>query len=65
MLVLTRFIVDETKEPRKRVPRAMILATSLNSVLMIAFAICIVFCIGDEEAVMNSTLPITEVFYSA
>jgi amino acid transporter len=57
--------VDETKEPRKRVPKAMILATSLNAIMMAAFCICLMFCIGDEEAVANSILPITEVLYSA
>jgi amino acid transporter len=57
--------VEETKEPRKRVPKAMILATSMNAIMMVAFCICLMFCIGDEEAVANSILPITEVFYSA
>lgn len=63
MLILS--IVEETKEPRKRVPKAMILATSSNAIMMTAFCICLMFCIGDEEAVANSILPITEVFYSA
>ncbi|KAL6157973.1 hypothetical protein ACJQWK_07949 [Exserohilum turcicum] len=58
-------MIEETKEPRKRVPKAMVLATSLNAVMMIAFCICLMFCIGDEEAVAKSILPITEVFYSA
>jgi len=43
----------------------MVLATSLNAIMMIAFTVCLMFCIGDEEAVANSMLPITEVFYSA
>jgi hypothetical protein len=43
----------------------MVLATSLNAIMMIAFCITLMFCIGDEEAVANSILPITEVFYSA
>ncbi|KAI4952851.1 hypothetical protein J4E86_006387 [Alternaria arbusti] len=58
-------MIEETKEPRKRVPKAMILATSLNAIMMVAFCICLMFCIGDEEAVAKSILPITEVFYSA
>jgi hypothetical protein len=33
--------------------------------MMVAFCITLMFCIGDEEAVANSILPITEVFYSA
>ena len=57
--------VEETKEPRKRVPKAMVLATFLNAIMMISFCICLMFCIGDEEAVAHSILPITEVFYSA
>ena len=63
--ILTYSTVEEAKEPRKRVPRAMVLATFLNAIMMIAFCICLVFCIGDEEAVASSVLPITEVFYSA
>jgi hypothetical protein len=43
----------------------MVLATSLNATMMVAFCITLMFCIGDEEAVANSILPITEVFYSA
>lgn len=58
-------LVEETKEPRKRVPKAMILATSLNAIMMFAFCICLMFCVGNEEVVANSILPITEVFYSA
>ncbi|KAJ4312879.1 hypothetical protein N0V94_007219 [Neodidymelliopsis sp. IMI 364377] len=58
-------MIEETKEPRKRVPKAMVLATSLNAVMMVSFCICLMFTIGDEEAVSKSILPITEVFYSA
>ncbi|KAI8931379.1 hypothetical protein NX059_011712 [Plenodomus lindquistii] len=58
-------MIDETKEPRKRVPKAMVIATSLNAVMMFAFCICLMFTVGDEEAVANSILPMTEVFYSA
>ena len=58
-------IVDETKEPRKQVPRAMFFATSSNAIMMAAFGICLMFCIGDPEAVSSSMLPISEVFYSA
>jgi amino acid transporter len=65
MSMLISSAVEETKEPRKRVPKAMILAASTNAIMMAAFCICLMFCIGDEEAVANSTLPITEVFYSA
>ncbi|KAA8624967.1 hypothetical protein TUN199_09426 [Pyrenophora tritici-repentis] len=58
-------MIEETKEPCRRVPKAMVLATILNAVMMIAFCICLMFCIGDETAVAKSILPITEVFYSA
>jgi hypothetical protein len=43
----------------------MVLGTTFNAILMISFCICLMFCIGDEEAVYNSILPITDVFYSA
>jgi amino acid transporter len=61
----TEYTVDETKEPRKLVPKAMFYSTISNSIMQTAFAITLMFCIGDEEAVSNSTLPIIEVFYSA
>jgi amino acid transporter len=61
----TKQIVDETKKPRKLVPKAMFYSTLSNSIMQIAFAITLMFCIGNEEAVSNSTLPIIEVFYSA
>jgi len=62
---ITDQTVDETKEPRKLVPRSMFYATMSNSLMQTAFAITLMFCMGDEEAVSNSTLPIIEVFYSA
>ena len=43
----------------------MIVSTSINAVLMIAFTICLLFCIGDVEAISGSPLPIMEVFLSA
>ncbi|KAF2847928.1 amino acid transporter [Plenodomus tracheiphilus IPT5] len=58
-------MIEETEKPRERVPKAMVLATFLNAIMMIAFCICLMFTIGDEEAVANSILPITEVFFSA
>lgn len=58
-------LVNETKEPRKQVPRAMLFATSSNAIMQFAFCICLMFCIGDIEAVSKSVLPIAEVFYSA
>jgi amino acid transporter len=65
MPILTYFTVEETKEPRQRVPKAMVLSTFVNTIMMVVFCICLMFCIGDEEAVATSMLPITEVFYSA
>lgn len=58
-------MIDETKEPRKLVPKAMFFSTITNSIMQFCFAITLMFCLGDYEAVTNSTLPITEVFYSA
>ncbi|KAH7125504.1 amino acid/polyamine transporter I [Dendryphion nanum] len=66
MLKLTFQTVDETEEPRKQVPRAMVFATSSNAVMQFIFCIVLMFCIGDTEAITrNPFLPITEVFYSA
>jgi hypothetical protein len=43
----------------------MFFATSSNAVMQFAFCIVLMFCIGDEEAVSGSILPIVEVFYAA
>jgi choline transport protein len=58
---------DEVKGPRKRVPRSMIAAVTLNSVMQFAFMVCLMFTIGDIDQVVNSPtgLPIIEVYYQA
>lgn len=58
-------MIDETHEPRKRIPNAMVYSTILNSIMMFAFSICLLYCIGDTEAVTASSLPLVEIFYSA
>ncbi|KAH7384613.1 amino acid/polyamine transporter I [Pyrenochaeta sp. MPI-SDFR-AT-0127] len=58
-------MIDETKEPRQRAPYAMVYSTVLNAIMMFAFSICLLYCIGDVEAVTRSSLPLVEIFYSA
>lgn len=43
----------------------MITAVLLNSVMMFAYVITVLFCIGDFEAVSQARLPILEVYYQA
>jgi len=58
-------MIDETKEPRKRVPKTMILAVAMNSVLFFSMVIAVLFTVGDVEVIMGSTLPILQVYYLA
>jgi amino acid transporter len=58
---------DEVKGPRTRVPHSMITAVTLNSIMQFAFLICLMFCIGDLDAVVNTPtlMPIIEVYWEA
>ncbi|KAF2185564.1 amino acid transporter [Zopfia rhizophila CBS 207.26] len=58
-------MIDETKEPRKRVPKSMFLSVTLNAIMQLGFCICLLFCIGDFEKVSASQLPLVEVYYGA
>lgn len=58
-------MIDETKEPRKRVPKSMVTSIIANGVMMFIYVICLLFCIGDFEKVSMSPLPILEIFYLA
>lgn len=58
---------DEVKKVHTRVPASIISATSTNAVLQLAFAICLLFTIGDIDVVSKTDtgLPILEVYYLA
>jgi choline transport protein len=58
---------DEVKSPRTRVPRSMITAVTLNSIMQFAYMITVMYCIGDLDQVENTPtgLPIIEVYYQA
>lgn len=47
-------LVDETKQPGKRVPKAMVSSTIFNAVLILAYAIVILYYLGNYEAVSAS-----------
>ena len=55
------------KGARTRVPHAMIIAVTFNSVMQFAFMVAVMFCIGDVDSVVNTPtlLPIIEVYYQA
>lgn len=57
--------VDETKEPRKRVPKSMKSLTIMNAILLFGFIIAVLFCIGDFVKVVEWPLPILEIYYQA
>ncbi|KAE9379461.1 amino acid transporter [Stipitochalara longipes BDJ] len=58
---------DEVKGARTRVPHAMIIAVTFNSIMQFAFMVTVMFCIGDVDEVVNTPtlLPIIEVYYQA
>lgn len=58
-------MIDETKLPRKRIPLAMLYSVSFNAILMFAYILAVLFCVGDYEAVKASPLPILEVYLQA
>jgi choline transport protein len=55
------------KDPVKRVPRSMVLTVVINSIFAYAFIICLLYSIGDLDAVQSSKTgyPIIEVYYLA
>jgi choline transport protein len=61
---------DEVKKVRTRVPRSLYVAVATNAVMMLAFAICLLFSFGDAadiERISSSPtgLPLIEVYYQA
>jgi hypothetical protein len=57
--------VDETKEPRRRAPKSMIISVIMNAIMQFAFGICVLFCLGDYDTVAASKLPLVEIYYGA
>lgn len=43
----------------------MVMSVSMNSVMVLAYIITVLFCVGDYEKVSESPLPILEVYYQA
>ncbi|KAF2742083.1 amino acid transporter [Sporormia fimetaria CBS 119925] len=58
-------MIDETRKPRERVPKAMIGAVLSNGVLTFAYTIVLMFFIGDEQFVTESASPVIAIFYQA
>ena len=52
---------------RTRAPYSIIIAAVSNSVMLFAFVICLLFCIGNLEKVQSTptALPLIEVYYEA
>src|SRR5215469_14761018 len=57
----------EVKRVRSRAPYSIIFSTVASAIMQWAFLICLLFTIGDVEAVTNTPtgLPIIEVYYLA
>jgi choline transport protein len=56
---------DEVVKVRTRVPRSIILACTTNAVFLFAYAICLLYNLGDPDEVSASPLPILIVYYQA
>ncbi|KAH8725649.1 amino acid/polyamine transporter I [Phaeosphaeriaceae sp. PMI808] len=55
---------DEVKKVRTRVPRSIIIACTVNSVMLIIFATILLFYMGPLEAILDKPLPLLWVIYS-
>lgn len=61
---LTMSLVDETKEPRKRVPLSMIISSVMNSTMLFGYLLALLFSIGgDVDEVSAAQLPVLEIYY--
>lgn len=58
-------LVDETKQPRKRVPRAMVFSCCMNALMQLIYSIVLLFCVGDYKAVSTSRFPIMDIYFAA
>ncbi|PVI00793.1 amino acid transporter [Periconia macrospinosa] len=61
----TLHMSDEVKRVRTRLPKSIIIASVSNSIMLFAFIICLLFCIGDINKVSTAPVPIIETFYQA
>jgi len=57
----------EVKKVRTRAPFSIVLSTVSNAVMEWAFAVCLLYCIGNIDTVTNSNtgLPLIDVYYLA
>lgn len=60
-------MADEVKDAPKRVPKAMVWANIFSGIIMFAFVIVLLFCLGDVDRVTNTPtgFPIIETLYEA
>ncbi|EQB55733.1 LPXTG-domain-containing protein [Colletotrichum gloeosporioides Cg-14] len=56
---------DEVKKAQTRVPRSVILACTVNSVMLVAFVIVLLFYIGPVDTLSTAPLPLIYVVYNA
>lgn len=58
---------DEVKKVKSRVPRSIIYAVVINSTMLLAFVICLLFTVGNVNKVANTPthLPLIVVYYQA
>jgi hypothetical protein len=47
-------MADEVKDAKRKVPQAMVWATSLSAVVMFVFIIVLLFCLGDVGTPVRS-----------
>lgn len=57
-------MIDETKEPRKRVPISMIASTACNAVFAFSWLIVVLFFIGDVETISYSPMPLIDIYFA-
>jgi choline transport protein len=56
---------DEVKKVHTRVPHSIVLACTVNSVMLVVFAVVLLFFIGPLDAISDAPLPLVYVIYGA
>lgn len=58
-------MVDETKKPRERVPKAMVWTVVGNACMQFGYVLTLLFCMGDPDTVAYAASPLLQIFYNA
>lgn len=58
-------MVDETRKPRERVPKAMVWTVIGNASMQFGYVLTLLFCMGDPTSIATAPNPLIQIFYNA